>query len=351
MTAPAPADSNDPVRTPHVLVVEDDPDHRQLMQDVIVAHYGQAAGRLVVAVGTGAECLAQDLGAFDVVLLDYNLPDTTGSQLLPEILARADVPVIFVTGENDSAIAAQAIRQGAQDYMVKLGDYLFAIPVIIEKTIRQHQVRKDNQRLQQELQAMLSELRVKNIQLEESLGQLEKMAATDPLTDLANRRHFAHLLERSFEEARRYGFDLTCCMFDLDHYKELNDSMGHQAGDEVLALAADIIRASLRGSDVAARYGGDEFVVLLPHTSIDRALAVADRTRAELAAGVQARYGSLVHPVTLSIGIASLSVHRPATADELVAFADRALYAAKNSGKDRIVVFNRSQRLEAPAQA
>ena len=351
MTAPTPAEINDLTRLPRVLVVEDDLDHRQLMQDVIVAHYGPAVAGLVVAVGTGADCLAQDLGAFDVLLLDYNLPDTTGSQLLPEILARADVPVIFVTGENDSATAAQAIRQGAQDYMVKLGDYLFAIPVIIEKTIRQHQVRKDNHRLQQELQAMLSELRVKNIQLEESLGKLEKMASTDPLTDLANRRHFAHLLERSFEEARRYGFDLTCCMFDLDHYKELNDTLGHQAGDEVLALAAGIIRESLRGSDIAARYGGDEFVVLLPHTSIDRGLAVAERTRTELAAGVRARYG-LLHPaVTFSIGIASLTDHNPGTADELVAFADRALYAAKDSGKDRIVVFGGPQRLHAATRA
>ena len=196
---------------------------------------------------------------------------------------------------------------------------------------------------------MLSELRVKNIQLEESLGRLEKMAATDPLTDLANRRHFAHLLERSFEEAKRYGFDLTCCMFDLDHYKEFNDSLGHQAGDEVLALAADIIRASLRTSDVAARYGGDEFVVLLPHTSIDRGLAVAERTRTDLAAGVQARYRSMRPPVTLSIGIASLSDHQPATADELVSFADRALYAAKNGGKDRIVVFGGSAGIEAAA--
>lgn len=350
MTAPTTPDPKDLSTRPRVLLVEDDVDQRQLMQDVIVAHYGPQVAAGVVAVGAGAECLAQDLTAFDVVLLDYNLPDTTGSELLPQILARADVPVIFVTGENDSTTAAQAIRQGAQDYMVKLGDYLFAIPVVIEKTIRQHQVRKDNERLHQELQAMLSELRVKNIQLEESLIKLEKMAATDPLTDLSNRRHFAHLLERSFEEAKRYGFDLTCCMFDLDHYKELNDSLGHQAGDEVLALAADIIRASLRTSDIAARYGGDEFVVLLPHTSIGRALAVAERTRTELAAGVHARYRSMKPPVTLSIGIASLTSHNPATADELVAFADRALYAAKNSGKDRIVVFGESPSLQTIAQ-
>jgi diguanylate cyclase (GGDEF)-like protein len=327
------------IKPPRILVIEDDGDQRQLILEVISTHYGDKDGRFVVGVGSGQECLAQDLSSFDVILMDYNLPDMSGSQLLPQVLARADVPVIFVTGENDSTIAAQAIRHGAQDYMVKRGDYLFAIPVVIDKSIRQHQIRKENQRLEQELQSMLSELRVKNIQLEESLEKLEKMAATDPLTDLANRRHFRQLLDRSYQEAKRYGFDLTCCMFDLDHYKELNDSLGHQVGDEILAMAARVIRSSLRASDIAARYGGDEFVVLLPHTSIERAIAVAERTRHELAIEVHSRCKRLAHPVTLSIGIASLGNHKPRTADELVALADRALYIAKSRGKDRIVIY------------
>lgn len=331
----------DETRNTRILIVEDDVDQRELICEVV------SAGRQVTAVGTGSDCLAQDLASFDAVLMDYNLPDMSGSALLEEVLSRADVPVIFVTGENDSATAARAIRAGAQDYMVKRGDYLFAIPFIIDKSIRQHLIRKDNQRLQQELEAMLSELRVKNIQLEEALRQQEKMAATDPLTELANRRHFSQLLERSFEEARRYGFDLTCCMFDLDHYKELNDSMGHQVGDQVLALAARVIRASLRGSDIAARYGGDEFVLLLPHTSLDRAVAVAERTRHELALEAASHCRNAARPVTFSIGIASLGVHHPRTGDELVALADRALYEAKARGKDRIVVYGEP----APAAA
>lgn len=341
--------ASDNEKIPRILLVEDDPDQSQLIRETLAVHYGDGQGGQVVAVASGAECLAQDLDSFDVVLMDYNLPDTSGLTLLEQVLAKADLPVIFVTGENDSATAAEAIQRGAQDYVVKLGDYLFAIPVLVQKGLGQHRIRQENERLQQELQSMLSELRVKNIQLEESLAKVERMASTDPLTGLANRRHFSQLLDRSYEEARRYGFDLTCCMHDLDHYKQLNDTLGHQVGDSILVLAADVIRSSLRSSDVAARYGGDEFVILLPHTSMDRAMAVAERTRNELAVETKRRCPDLPHPVTFSIGIASLGNDRAGSADELVAFADRALYAAKDAGKDRIVIHNQMTRVPQPA--
>ena len=324
--------------TPRVLIVEDDDDQRMLLSDAIGTHYGVTDGRQIVAVGTGEECLAQPLGEFDVALLDFHLPDMTGLDLMERILARADLPVIFVTGENTSMTAAEAIQRGAQDYVVKLGDYLFAIPVIIDKSLRQHHIRLENEQLRREMESMLSELRVKNIQLNESLDQVRCMAETDHLTGLANRRKFAEDLDHHFAEARRYGFDLTCCMCDLDHYKRLNDSLGHQAGDLALMTAADIIRNTLRSSDVAGRYGGDEFVLLLSHTSIDRAVAVCQRIREEIVVDIAhaCRSG---HSVTMSVGIASIDADNPASANALVAMADQALYDAKAHGKDRIVLF------------
>ena len=271
-------------------------------------------------------------------LLDYNLPDTTGLDLLGKILTRCDLPVIFVTGEGVAATAAEAIRRGAQDYIVKAGDYLFALPVIIEKNIRLHQIKQENTHLQAKLKASLEEIQVKNLQLEESLEKLELMAATDPLTHLANRRVFARTLERYFAEAARYGFDLSCAMCDLDHYKDLNDTLGHQAGDRILAAAAEAARRSVRATDTAARYGGDEFVLLLPHTSTDTAIQAATRIREQVKDATR-RYTPMGAGVTVSIGIASLHSDRPASADALVAMADRALYFAKDQGKDRIVTY------------
>jgi diguanylate cyclase (GGDEF)-like protein len=223
--------------------------------------------------------------------------------------------------------------------VVKLGDYLFSIPVLVDKNIRQHHVKKDNERLQEEHQAMLSELRVKNTQLEETLEQVKTMAITDHLTGLANRRHFAELLEKHFSQACRYGFDLTCCMCDLDDYKQINDTLGHQIGDQVLVITADVIRSSLRSSDVAARYGGDEFVLLLPHTSVDRGLAAGERIRQQLATD-SGRMPSLGRIVTLSVGVASLEADHPANPDALLSMADRALYVAKGRPDTPVMAFS-----------
>jgi len=337
--------SSEPLETPRVLIVEDDPDQRELIRETLRIHSGKVENPRVIAVGTGAQCMAQDLWNVDIVLLDHNLPDTTGLELLGRILQKRDLPVLFVTGENDSATAVEAIRHGAQDYIVKLGDYLMALPLIIEKNVRLHKIKRENARLQAELTASIDEIRVKNIQLEESLEKLEAMAAMDPLTGLANRRAFADRLARSYDEATRYDFDLACAMCDLDSYKSLNDSLGHQAGDRILVTTAEVIRRNLRSSDAAARYGGDEFVILLPHTSIEVALNVSDRIREQLR-DATSQCTNASEGITLSAGVASLKSDHPASADALVAMADRALYAAKDRGKNRIATF--SQIRSAP---
>jgi len=330
--------SETPPTSPRVLIVEDDADQRSLLRETLKLRYGPGVEAGIVSVATGRECLAQNLSAFDVVLLDYHLPDVEGIRLLEKVLALADVPVVFVTGESDSALAAEAIKRGAQDYVVKLGDYLFAIPVVIEKSISQHRVRRENDHLRAQLELMLAELKLKNAQLEESLAKLRSMAATDHLTGLSNRRRFNEDLQRQFSEAARYGHDLTCCMCDLDDYKQLNDSLGHQLGDEVLMATAKAIRGVLRMSDSAARYGGDEFVLLFPNTTSREALTVGRRLREQVALGIR-RCTNSSRSVTLSVGVASVQADHPASADMLVSMADRALYAAKGAGKDRIVLF------------
>ena len=336
---------NDPALRPRILIVEDDDDQRQLICEALSVYYGDPQCRNIIGVANAAECLAMNLESFDVVLQDFHLPDMSGLALLEKILQRVDLPVILVTGDNNCSVAAEAIRRGALDYVVKLGDYLFSIPVVVDKNIRLHQVKKENKRLQDELETMLKELQIKNTQLQESLGKLRTMATTDSLTGLANRRHFADMLERSFNEARRYGFDLTCCMCDLDDYKEINDTQGHLFGDRILEITAGVIRSSLRSSDIAARYGGDEFVLLLPHTCLDRALAVVQRIQEQLNLETS-RCEGLRHGVTLSAGVASLTCDGPETSEALLTMADRALYAAKAMPAGKVMVFSRMRAAE-----
>lgn len=203
----------------------------------------------------------------------------------------------------------------------------------------QSELVQSNEQLEHKVEERTQEIQVANRRLQEEMEKVRTMASTDPLTGLSNRRRFAELLERYYDEANRYGHDLTCCMCDLDHYKDFNDAFGHQVGDEILVEAAKVIGDSLRSSDVAARYGGDEFVLLLPHTSVDRACSVAERVREKIVA-ISDKYGQIDSTLGVSIGVASLNIDHPDSGDKLLAMADRALYAAKEGGRGRVVVFS-----------
>ncbi len=322
-----------PERAPRVLIIEDDPDAAVLLTETISDHFG---GECSMWVDHIADALSLDLAEFDLALCDVNLPDGSGLELLPEMLSRReDLPVVMVTSESGLDVAMQAIRRGAYDYIVKAGDYLFTIPLVIEKNLEVWRTKQDNLRLQQELERTLAQVKDKNEQLEQAVAKLETLASTDPLTGLANRRTIGQALERTFAEAHRYGSDLTCVMIDLDCFKPINDTLGHQMGDKLLKTAGRVLTANCRRSDVAGRYGGDEFVLILPRTDPETAVGVAQRIQAEFRQATQAMLPQGLD-TDMSLGLACVSVHRPASADQLVALADAALYRAKQAGRGRI---------------
>ncbi len=164
--------------------------------------------------------------------------------------------------------------------------------------------------------------------------ELYKQATIDPLTRVSNRKHFNHELENEFRRARRYGRPLSLLMLDLDHFKKVNDTFGHQAGDYVLRHTAEVVRESLRAQDLFARYGGEEFALVLPETTLDNAVALAEKLRARVEQGRYEHDGRAI-AVTLSIGVATLEPSH-AEHEELVASADRQLYAAKKGGRNRV---------------
>ncbi|MDZ4201653.1 MAG: sensor domain-containing diguanylate cyclase [Gallionella sp.] len=171
--------------------------------------------------------------------------------------------------------------------------------------------------------------------------RLKLVGLTDPLTGVNNRRYFESRFHEEISHARRHLQPLACMFLDIDKFKHINDSLGHLAGDEVLRNVARLIKSQLRGNDVLARFGGEEFVVLLPQTARGPACEIAERIRAMLAANPLQPLPGKSLPVTISIGVAMLSADQPdddpATAKRLINAADAALYQAKESGRNRVV--------------
>lgn len=182
------------------------------------------------------------------------------------------------------------------------------------------------------LDAARAELEASNALLEAQAVQLEKLATTDALTAAYNRRKLNELTLAELERVRRYGRPLSLFILDIDHFKRVNDTYGHEAGDQVLVTLAGLLRAGIRATDSLARWGGEEFVVLSPGVTADGEAQLAERLRAAAAAHDHASVGT----VTASFGVAE---HSPGeTPDELFARADRALYRAKDGGRNRVEV-------------
>jgi diguanylate cyclase (GGDEF)-like protein len=172
-------------------------------------------------------------------------------------------------------------------------------------------------------------------ELERAYAEVERLARTDPLTGLANRRHFMEALELEVERSERYHRPLSLISLDMDHFKEVNDTHGHGAGDEVLKEAAQVLRSVCRDVDLPARLGGEELALLLPETDAAGARIVAERIRERIAAGAHTSLNGQPFRVTASLGVAT--AREESTGEALLQAADQALYRAKDAGRNQVV--------------
>lgn len=291
---------------PLILVVEDDEDARIVLTELLRPRYD------VDAVGDGETALkrAAELNP-DLVLLDLFLPGMDGFGALTGLRRNsktADTPVIFLSAQGDAETKSQGLSLGAADYLAKPFS-------------------------EQELMARVD----RTLKLAAQKEHFRALAQTDGLTGLPNFRSFHARLEEEVARAHRYGHPLACAMVDLDGLKEINDKLGHAAGNRAIMALADAVREELRDTDFAARYGGDEFVVLLPQTSEPQGAQFAERLRRRLIEVSQ----DAGLPVRGSIGVAAVEsdeLDSPEAAEDLLRRADEALYRAKRSGRDRVEV-------------
>jgi len=253
---------------------------------------------------------------FDLILLDYVLPDGNGFDFLRrKAEAGLETPVVIITGQGDEMIASQFIKEGAYDYLTK--DWLS------EKS------------LSRAIMNALEKARLKR-DVKEVQNKMAEMSIRDDLTGAYNRRYFMEALEREVSKATRYGNELVLCMLDLDHFKEVNDTYGHPAGDMVLREIGKMLKECVRQSDLICRYGGEEFAVILPSTQLEKARIVCERFRG-IVKQHQFQYSSYHINITVSIGVAPFNHSIPESLNDFIAKADEALYQAKAEGRNRVV--------------
>lgn len=173
-------------------------------------------------------------------------------------------------------------------------------------------------------------------ELEKSNQKLSEMSFEDSLTGLHNRRYLFDVVDNEISRAERYGRQFSLLLFDIDFFKKVNDSYGHHAGDSILREVSDILRQLKRKTDIAVRYGGDEFVVVLPETDLDQAMTFAERLRANVVGNCSLVNNKKIS-ITISVGVTNYIVGRTITPLEfLIDVADKALYDAKNMGRNRV---------------
>ncbi|MEP6569260.1 MAG: diguanylate cyclase [Acidobacteriota bacterium] len=287
----------------NILVVDDNPDKLSLLETAL-----RLAGYNVNTATDGDEALvAMELCQPDLVITDVMMPRMNGYELAERIRGNPFtkfIPVIIQTAAGHALEAhRRASEAGALGFITDLSD----LDLLLART------------------KTLLDFRA-------YLDTCEEAAFSDQLSGLANRRRFERQLEREYSRTLRFGHPFSLLMIDLDNFKNLNDTFGHNAGDEAIRRIGRVLREKTRGIDLASRIGGDEFVVLLVETDHQGAMEFAERLRS----AIKSTAIPLANPITASFGVAECSSSEQSAADTFNA-ADSALYEAKRNGRDRVV--------------
>jgi two-component system cell cycle response regulator len=299
------------VSAPVILVAEDS----LLIRTVLTEQLASSGYQVIEAVDGEQAVETCQRERPDMVLLDVEMPRLDGYGVLSRLQEDpqlAEIPVVFVTSRVTSKDLVEGLRLGAHDYLRKP----FEPSELLARVGAALRVK-----------ALQDELRVRN-------AELELISRTDALTGLFNRRHLEEHLDSHASLAYRHGTSLSVLMADVDRFKRVNDEHGHASGDAVLRVLAGRLQDSIRREDFAGRWGGEEFLIVAPHSDIDAAAILGERVRSAVASTPIPIPDGAALTVTISVGCASSGDR---AWEELVRRADAALYVAKGSGRNRVV--------------
>jgi two-component system, cell cycle response regulator len=304
-----------------VLVVDDDVDSRQMLEEAVTS-----LGHECIGASDGKEAFAmQQAQAVDVILSDWSMPEMTGVELCRRVRARESAGYtrfVLMTAFGDREHLLEGLRAGADDYLTK--------PVDLEEL---------EARLVSAMRVITQQraLARRIAKLGEESQAASDAARRDPLTQISNRLQLREDLAALRSRVSRYGHRYCASITDVDFFKSYNDAYGHVVGDEVLRRVADTIRSTLRQGDTVYRYGGEEFLAILPEQTLAEAGRAMDRVRAAVAELAIPHAASPVGAVTVSVGVAEMS-DAAVSHEDWLHRADVALYRAKREGRNRVVV-------------
>lgn len=315
-------------KTPILIV--DDLHHNIVALEAVIADMGVD----IIAARSGNDALRLSLKHdFALILLDVQMPGMSGFEVARLIRSNpktSHFPIIFVTaGMKDLLDQIAGYETGAVDYLMKPFE-----PVILRSKVKVfkelYRQRKVIEEFYYNLEQIVEE---RTAELKEANETISRLAATDELTNLSNRRFFNNSLASIISASRRHDCPLSMIIIDLDHFKVVNDTYGHSEGDQVLKSFAGLLREMIRAEDVAARWGGEEFIIVLPHTSCDDAAALAERVRSAFE-----HHADGTSQIELSASFGVVQLRDGESADALIRRADAALYRAKREGRNRVII-------------
>ena len=300
------------IRELSVLLCDQDQDSRSLIGEFLSSN-GGIQFQLKEAINQEQIEKALNNSLPEVVILALNLKGKSMMEWLDEINNRNVAPAVILAADGDELIAVESMKRGAFDYIPKSS--------LTKETLTSSLIQARDR--WNHLKAA-----------EDERNDLERMAMFDSLTDLLSRRALMEQMEVEMLRSHRYGRHLSILMIDIDKFKMVNDEHGHVVGDAVIRQITGVIREQIRGSDFAGRYGGEEFIVMLPETPLSKAVVLAEKLRAHIGKITVESEGITLKKLTVSIGVAEF--REGDTATDIIAGSDKGRYHAKNSGRNQV---------------